>query len=363
MYCVFFVQPGQEIPTNFQDSLSNLDIKHFDLCFFHNLPKVGRIRSALRQIKAFPGYYMCIATIPEGRRKIENIIKQYAIDIVHIEHFHYLKYAFQLSGNFRKVVVYHDLHHLIYWQQARFQHSWMSMLISLFTAGKYYLFEKRLDHKVDTKVFLNADEMAVLPKNSVYIPHIVNQDILFKNPKETESYNILFLGGYDHPPNRISLKYIIDHIIPGLAKEKEKFRFHIIGSGTEKFQEIVNNSPFKDLISIHGFIKDINQVFQDMDIALFPILYGGGIKTKIIDSLAAGVPVVTTPEGVIGLNNLPENCIGIGKTANELIDEMIILMNNFPLRLSRSQKGRDYIEREHSFNIFSKKVTETYLNI
>jgi len=112
-----------------------------------------------------------------------------------------------------------------------------------------------------------------------------------------------------------------------------------------------------------SFKEDINKAFDGMDLAFFPVLYGGGIKTKIIDSLTAGVPVVTTPEGVIGLNNLPENCIGIGKTPNKLIDEMIILMNNFPLRLSRSQKGRDYIEREHSFNVFSKKITETYLNI
>ena len=192
VYCVFFIQPDREIPTNLQNSLSNLDIKHYELCFFYHPLKVGRVRSALRAIAAFPGQYMCLATIPEGRIKIEQFINQYSIDIVHIEHFHYLKYAFQLSGNFKKVVVYHDLHHSIYWKKARFQNSWRSMVLSLFTAGKYYLFERLLDHKVDTKVFLNADEMAALPKKSVYIPHIVNQDILFRKPKQTDPHNILF---------------------------------------------------------------------------------------------------------------------------------------------------------------------------
>ena len=147
-----------------------------------------------------------------------------------------------------------------------------------------------------------------------------------------------------------------------MAKEKEKFRFHIVGSGTEKFREIVNNSPFKDLILIHGFVRDINQVFQDMDVALFPIFYGGGIKTKIIDAMAAGVPVVTTPEGIFGLHNLPNDCIGAGKTATEILEQIFFLMRNYPLRLARSIKAKKYIEAEYSFNTFSKKITDTYLN-
>jgi glycosyltransferase involved in cell wall biosynthesis len=148
-----------------------------------------------------------------------------------------------------------------------------------------------------------------------------------------------------------------------LAKEKEKFKFHIVGSGTEKFQEIVNNFPFKDLVSIHGFVRDINQAFQDMDVAVFPIFYGGGIKTKIIDAMAAGVPVVTTPEGIFGLHNLPNDCIGVGKTVTEILEQILILIKNYPLRLARSLNARKYIEAEYSFNTFSKKITDTYLNL
>jgi hypothetical protein len=223
VYCVFFVPPGREIPTNLPNSLSQLDIKHYDLCFLHHPSKMGWVKSALRAISAFPGSYMRLCTTPEGRIKIENAINRYSIDIVHFEYFNYAKYAFQLSGSFKKVIVYLDLYHSIYRQQARFKHSWRSKLLSLFTACKYYLFERLLDHKVDAKVFLNTDEMAVLPKKSVYIPHVVNQNILFRKPRETEFFNILFLGTYNHPPNIVSFNFIIEHILPLLAKKTEKF--------------------------------------------------------------------------------------------------------------------------------------------
>jgi glycosyltransferase involved in cell wall biosynthesis len=164
-------------------------------------------------------------------------------------------------------------------------------------------------------------------------------------------------------PNRVSFEFIVDIILPLLTKIEKKFKIHIVGSGTEKFHDILQHSSHKDHVAIHGFKEDINKVFDGMDIAFFPILYGGGIKTKIIDSLAAGVPVVTTPEGVIGLKNLPEHCIGVGKTANQLIDEIILLMNNFSIRLSRSKKGKYYIEKELSFDVLLKKVKEIYLSI
>jgi glycosyltransferase involved in cell wall biosynthesis len=306
---------------------------------------------------------MCLATTNEGRIKIEKAIKRYSIDIIHMEHINYAKYAFQVCGKFKKVIVYHDLHHSIYWQQARFQPSWRSMLLSLFTAGKYLIFEKLLDQKVDAKVFLNIDEMAALPKKAVHIPHVVNESIIFKKPQKKELYNILFLGGYDHPPNRISIRYIIDQIIPRLAEEAKNFRFHIVGSGTEQFQDYVNNSRVRDLIVIRGFERDINKVFQDMDIALFPIQYGGGVKTKIIDSMAAGVPVVTTPQGICGLHNLQNDCIGVGNTPPELLEQVSHLMESYSLRLKRSAAAKKYISAEYSFDTFSKTIAEIYLTL
>jgi glycosyltransferase involved in cell wall biosynthesis len=363
VYCVFFVQPERKILTNPQDALHELDIKHYDLCFFHHPRKEGKIKSALRAITAFPGTYMSLATTPEGRIKIEKAISRYSIDIVHIEHFHYLKYAFQLSGNFKKVIVYHDLHHSIYWQQVRFQNSRRSMLLSILSAGKYYLFERFMDHKVDTKVFLNPAEMAALPKKSVYIPHVVNQSILYRKPRDRESFNILFVGSYNHPPNRLSLNYIVERILPILANRTKKFKFHIVGSGTESFQHVINNSPIRDFVVIRGFEKDINKVFQDMDLALFPIQYGGGIKTKLIDAMAAGVPVVTTPEGIFGLHNLPDNCIGVGNTPAELLEQVSLLMESYSMRLKRSTAAKKYIASEYSFDTFSKKISEIYLRL
>lgn len=225
---------------------------------------------------------------------------------------------------------------------------------------KYFIYEHMLDKRVSMKVFLNPIEMLSLPKKSVHIPHIVNSDISYRPVRDTVNFNIIFLGGYNHQPNRVSFEYIVDAILPELDKAVATFKIHVVGSNTENFQSMLDYSGYGDLFTIHGFVADINQAFENMDLALFPILNGGGIKTKIIDALASGVPVVTTPEGIEGLHDLPNDCIGVGKKPKELATEMERLMSDYALRYRMSQIGREYVEREFSFHAFSKKVMQHY---
>ena len=97
-----------------------------------------------------------------------------------------------------------------------------------------------------------------------------------------------------------------------------------------------------------------------MDIALLPILDGGGIKTKIIDALASGVPVVTTPKGAEGLNKLSKGFIGIGRTPGELVTEMLNLMQDHDLRREKSERAKCFIDGEHSYDALLGKLAQCY---
>jgi glycosyltransferase involved in cell wall biosynthesis len=248
-------------------------------------------------------------------------------------------------------------------QQMRFEKKCIRKFLLFAEFTKFYVFERLLETRIDAKVFLNPTEMLSLPNNSIYIPHIVNPNIIFRKARNRNSFNMLFLGAYNHPPNRISVKFIIESILPDLVKTTNNFKIHIIGAGMKNFEEQLSHSQYNGFVTIRGFVEDINQVFDDMDIALFPILYGGGIKTKVIDAMAAGVPVVTTPQGVIGLTNLPKNTVGIGTSADQILQELNALMNSHSLRLKRAKSGKEYVEKHHSFNTFAKKIKDAYLDV
>lgn len=363
IYCVFFIPPYKIPPADAGKDLSNLNIKDYQLCYFNSPSTQNKYARLIRRISSFPGHYMNLATNSEGIQRVKAFINKYSINIVHFEHFHYVKYAFHTPRNVKKVIVYHDLHHSIYRQMMHLEKKHIRKLLLFLEFVKYYVFEKLLDRQIHAKIFLNPLEMLALPKNSIHIPHIANPEITFKGVRETNTYNILFLGAYNHPPNRVSVKFISEHLLPEIVKTKNRFKIHIVGPDTEKFEEQLSHTIYNDSIIIRGFVKDINKAFEDMDIALFPILYGGGIKTKVIDAMASGLPVVTTPHGIIGLKNLPQNAIGVGTTVDEILGELSALMKSHSLRLMRSKIGKGFVDKQHSFKAFSEKIEDAYPDI
>jgi glycosyltransferase involved in cell wall biosynthesis len=363
VYCIFFIEPHRELPSAQDLNAFNIDIKDYDFCFFRRPPEHSKYALIISKFATFPSSYINAATNGHGRKLIKDYIQKYAIDIVHFENFWYGRYAFGLPQSLKKVMVYHDLHHSIFKQQMAFEKKLVRKAFLGLDCLKYYVFERLLDNHLDCKVFLNPCEMSYLPGPSVHIPHIANPDITFRKPRRTDTCNILFLGAYSHPPNRISLEYTLNHILPKLVERTNNFIFHIVGPGTERLEACVGQFTHKHLVKIHGFKENIDEAFKGMDIAMFPILYGGGIKTKVIDTMAAGVPIVTTPQGIIGLISLPENCVGVGSTIDEILDEVTLLMNSYSLRLERSQIARAYIEGQHSFTAFSEKIADAYAHI
>jgi glycosyltransferase involved in cell wall biosynthesis len=360
VYCIFFIAPNQEVPINMQSDIMSLGVKAYQVCYFKNLSVNNGYGRFLREVISFPCNFMNLATHKGGFQTINALVERYHIDIIHFEHFWFTKYALGIRSNLKKVIVYHDLHHTLYMQLAKIEKKYHKKLLNLITYLKFYIFEFLLARKVELNIFLNPVEMLSFQKNSIHIPHIANPNIFYRPARITNFFNIVFIGAFSHSPNRRSVEFIINRILPLLVNKRHNFKMHIIGTDTEKFQELLDSSEYRKYVVVHGFKADINQVFENMDIALFPIMDGGGIRTKIIDAMAAGVPVVTTSQGIYGLTMMPGNCIGIGSTPAELVSEILLLMSSYSLRQKRSKIGEGFIYREHSFEALLTKLPQYY---
>jgi len=368
VFCIFFIQPENE--NIFKNYLNpqELEIKKYEICFFKDFNGISKDSKILinkyykkiRKIFLFPYEYMNRATHLKGKCLINSYIKNYSIDIVHFEHFHYTKYLLYLPSSIKKVVVYHDLYHLVDWENFKIERKFSVKIELLLGCVKKYIFQKILEFKTDLKIFLNPLEMKFFSKRAVFIPHIVNPEIIFNTPNRNSCINILFLGGYNHAPNRISVKYIFEKILPLMVNRIKNFKIWIVGFGAENYQKYKPKTKYDEYICLKGYVQDINAVFQNMSIALFPILYGGGIKTKVIEAMAAGIPVITSPAGVLGLENLPENCVEVCKTPAQYIKSLFLLSESYHLRKERSLKGNEYILKNHSFKKISCKINKTY---
>ncbi len=111
----------------------------------------------------------------------------------------------------------------------------------------------------------------------------------------------LFNGALDYAPNIAAVKYITDNINPLLLQETSlKYKIIICGKGLSAEMNELKAFADKNIIYA-GFVNDIELYFKAADLFLNPVQTGGGIKTKMVESIAFGTTVIATESGAAGI--------------------------------------------------------------
>jgi len=136
---------------------------------------------------------------------------------------------------------------------------------------------------------LTVDNVIVFP----YIAEVQGTDIPFE-----ERRDILFLGGFAHPPNEDGITFFVREIWPEmLPRLPADARLLIVGAKpTPAVQALAN-----DRIVVTGHVPDLRLYFDRSRVFVAPLRYGAGIKGKVVQSLAYGVPTVLTDIAAEGM--------------------------------------------------------------
>jgi len=106
----------------------------------------------------------------------------------------------------------------------------------------------------------------------------------------------LFIGGFQHPPNIDAVLFFLKEIYPLISDHLRDAKFYIIGDKAPS--EIV--ALASDRIVVAGLQRDVRPFFESVRLSIAPLRFGAGVKGKINQSMAFGVPVVATSLAVEG---------------------------------------------------------------
>ena len=116
-----------------------------------------------------------------------------------------------------------------------------------------------------------------------------------------------------------------------------------------------------DMIDVVGFVTDdrLAQLYNETSLVIAPLRYGGGVKGKVIEAMATGIPLVSTPIGAQGLNT-PESLMFLADDAGEFADAVIRALTDRSDAQIRAGKAWDYVRSHYSMktleNIFQGVV-------
>lgn len=113
-----------------------------------------------------------------------------------------------------------------------------------------------------------------------------------------DSRGLLFIGGFNHTPNVDAVSWLIEEIMPLVWAEIPGLSVTILGSNPPPAITRLASPSVK----VTGFIRDVSPYFRNARLFIGPLRYGAGVKGKIGQALAFGIPIVTTAVGAEGFD-------------------------------------------------------------
>ena len=171
---------------------------------------------------------------------------------------------------------------------------------------------------------------------------------------EQDFLSLIFIGSMNSLFNQRSILYFYDGIYPSIKEIFPEIKLYIVGRNPSK--EIIQLTRDKSVI-VTGYVEDVRPYLAHASVVTLPV-HGYGIKTRILEAMAMGKPVVTSSEGIHGIDVTPEENILIADEPEEFARRVIELLNNEELRNRIGANARKLMEEEYSWEKMTDMLNE-----
>ncbi|GAB4182170.1 MAG: hypothetical protein Tsb002_03060 [Wenzhouxiangellaceae bacterium] len=166
-----------------------------------------------------------------------------------------------------------------------------------------------LCNQSDAVICVSENDRTVLRRDGVagdklhYVPHGVDlstfdaarpRDLRSELGWSKDTAILVYHGTYEYPPNLEAIKVMAREVLPRLNARGREVRVLAVG-------KMPPSNPVHEHVHFTGSIPVVAEALKAADIAVVPLLKGGGTRMKIIDYFACGIPVVSTRKGIEGI--------------------------------------------------------------
>ena len=203
--------------------------------------------------------------------------------------------------------------------------------------------ELALVRAADRTIVVSPDEkdhvQGAVPDAEVEIIPTIHRVATEVPPPEGRS-GVVFVGGFQHPPNADAVEFLVGSVMPLVWRELGDVPLKVVGPHPPA--EVT--ALASELVEITGWVEDLAPALDQARLMVAPVRWGAGMKGKVTQSLAAGLPTVTTTIGAEGLEVSNGHDILVGDTPEALAAHIIKLYQDDDLWRELSRSGQRVIQ-------------------
>ena len=174
-----------------------------------------------------------------------------------------------------------------------------------------------------------------------------------------ERRDLVFVGGFRHPPNVDAVRWFVDDVFPLVKAALPEVCFHCIGGDVP---HDIRARGDREGIVVHGHVADIAPYMDGCRISLAPLRFGAGVKGKINLAMAHGQPVVATGCAIEGMHLVDGRDVLVADDAAGFAECVVRLYRDQPLWERLAQAGLDNVQAHFSPDAARATVRRLFLD-
>jgi glycosyltransferase involved in cell wall biosynthesis len=185
-------------------------------------------------------------------------------------------------------------------------------------------------------------------------------DIEFYAPSEAseEWPSLVYVGVlYPYGPNVEAILYFHSQMYEALKTRFADLRLYVVGP---RPIEAVSSLARDPSIIVTGFVEDVRPYIARASVVIAPFVSGTGIKSKVLEGMAMGKPVVTTSIGVRGINATPGEHLHVADSPAAFVDRVQELLEDETKRSRMGYQAREFVKKHHSWEQVAENIDHIF---
>ncbi len=298
---------------------------------------------------------------------IERLAGQIRFDIAHADQLNMAQYAAQVPGT-RRVLDAHNALWLLYrrlWEtMSPGPQKWLLERDWRLLKG----YEGRICREFDAVLAVSDEDRAALveamragdrPDRPIeVIPIAVDTDEIAPVIRQPGANRILHIGTMYWPPNIDGVWWFIREIYPLIRANRPEVSFDIVGARPP--QELLDLNNNGSGVNVTGYVEDPASYLQRAGVFIVPLRAGGGMRVKILNALAQGLPIVSTSLGCEGIDVTSGENIIIADTPEDFAQAVLRVLSDSQLAAHLGQNGRQLAEQKYDYRQVCRPLETVY---
>jgi polysaccharide biosynthesis protein PslH len=329
------------------------------------------------------------------KRALERILSEHEFDVVQVESIHLMAYLPLIRAAKSRPLVILDWHNIeseLLWRYSERATNPLRRLYARRTSRQLSSLERRAVEEFDAHIVVSERDGAKLLENrssaSVFViengvdtAHYSDEQIRqagaagqiksAESPASAtgvrgrsatagKSNRIVFVASMDYHANVDAAVNFAREVWPQLHETKPELIFTIVGRDPAPEVRQLASLPG---VEVTGTVDDVRPYYQEAVMAVIPLRVGGGSRLKILEAMAAGVPVISTTLGAEGLEIRDGENLLVADTDSEMREAIIAVAEDAEQRRKLSEAGRALVFERYDWSRLGAALFDTYQDL